>query len=155
MVKRLVSLSALAFALLVLGSVWGAGSTDQSSVEKIVFTNGVVYDGKDVPVLYQPLVEAIEKAASSKATFSVREGGTLLVGLNPDSAAEEVVLSIALQSDCPVNSQFRFQNNNFAIEEMVKPTLVAWTKLRHPGLKEASVKSYSQDEGRAEVVLTE
>lgn len=142
----------LTVVLLVLGSTLGAKSTDHMSVKKIVFTNGVTYDGKGVPSSYQPVMEAIRGAAGPKATFSVREG-TLLVGLGGPNKGAKEVLSITWQSDCPVNSQFRFQQSDSAIAMVVRPTLVAWTKVRHPDLKKSKVKTYSQEEGRAEVVL--
>ena len=121
-----------------------------SEVSEIVFTSGVTYDGKDIPPSYQSLVEAI-KEVHPKATFKV-EKEKLLVGVHFEGVSGKI-LSIAWQSDCPVNSQYRFQEEKPLLTKLVKPILVAWTRLRHAGFEDASVNNYRQSDSWAEVVL--
>ena len=123
----------------------------QAPPNYVVFNNGVIYDGK-VPASYQPLVEAV-RAEHAKATFTV-QADKLLVGLQVDGKKGEL-LTFRCQSDCPVNSQFSTQEAPPILVKLVKPLLVAWTKLRHPGFDECTVKNFKHTPTWAEVVLNE
>lgn len=140
---RKLSLEALVFMLFIPS----IGIAADMELTQVVFTNGT-YEGA-IPASYQPVVQAI-KEVLPKATFKAVEG-KLQVGVKEVKAD----FSIVCQSDCPVNSQFRYQKPDDSIVKAIKPTLVAWTKMRHPGFEEASVKDYRQTDVWAEVILNE
>lgn len=137
--------------LLFLGRSVGA---DKVPVQKIVFSQGVSYDGKNLPQGIQGLVAEIKKSYP-QATFSGTPG-ELRVGLTATGPVKEV-LTITWQSDCPVNSQFKVEPKIIitGLPALMERVMVAWTKARHPGFERSTVKSYWQHHGWAEVTLNE
>ena len=130
--------------LLIMGNAWAK----ETELKQIVFQGGQNYDGKDLPSSVDPILKAI-KEVDSKATFGFSEG-SLLVGL-PGVTGK---LSVKHDSDCPVNSQFSLADAIAANQkELVKPTLIAWTRIRHPGFEKAELDRYNETENSAEVVL--
>lgn len=152
--KLIVCLLALGLASIIV-STSTAEEKAALGVTKIVFNNGgQALDGK-IPDELQPVVDAIAQVHKG-ATFGVSES-ILQVKLNIANTPDGEVAKITHSSDCPVNSVFNV-TDAVVVGEALRPTLVAFTQMRHAhlGLANAGVARYSYTEGsgRAEVVLT-
>ncbi len=123
-----------------------------AEVTRVTFVNGANYDSTVAKNL-DPLTVAVREIYP-EATFKV-EGTHLAVGLNLQDAAKGEILCVNWKSDCPVNSIYQYSQPQTFASEILRPTLVAWTRIHHEhlGLGTADVKSYSEGEGRAEVIL--
>jgi len=148
MLDRTLKLLVCVGLLLTIVSNVAKVQAAEEVVSKIVF-NGESYDGKEIPSLFLPITEAI-KEASPKATFAVKDGKVLLVGLKSKEVGD---VSIVWKSNCEVNSQFDFQQNLPLADQGLKNLLVAWTKVHHPGFEKSEIESYRQTAKEAEVIL--
>ncbi len=153
--KKLMCLLAVALCGSLCNTAMAAGEAPEIKVTTISFENGANFDGQ-IPAAMKPVTDAIAKVYP-QATFGL-EKDILRVGLKiKDIPAGKIVSLKATGFDCPVNSSFEFQESaELAIADVIRPTLVAWTQVRHKhrGLESAKVDRYTEHyPGRIEVVL--